>query len=58
MFPVSANGQLNLRIISAVSYNFIAYLAIGLTLAILPGYVHLTLGLNAVLAMRRHNAPG
>jgi len=50
MFPISANGQLNLRIISAVAYNFIAYLAIGLTLAILPGYVHLTLGLNTVLA--------
>ncbi len=50
MFPISADGRLNLRIISAVSFNFVAYLAIGLTLAILPGYVHLTLGLSAVLA--------
>ena len=50
MHPTRSPRQLNLRIVSALSFNFIAYLSIGLTLAILPGYVHLTLGLNTVLA--------
>ena len=42
--------SINLLIITAVSFDFAAYFAIGLSLAILPGYVHLQLGLSAVLA--------
>lgn len=42
--------SVNLRILSAISFDFVAYLAIGLLLAILPAYVHLRLGLSALLA--------
>ncbi len=41
--------SVNLLISSAVYFDFAAYFAIGLSLAILPGYVHLQLGLSAVL---------
>jgi MFS family permease len=42
--------SINLLIFSAVYFDFAAYFAIGLSLAILPGYVHLQLGLSTVLA--------
>jgi len=41
---------INLRILAAVFFDFSAYLAIGLPLAILPAYVHLQLGRSAILA--------
>jgi MFS family permease len=42
--------QITLRIIPAVAFTFIAYLCIGSTLAILPSYVHLHLGVSTILA--------
>jgi MFS family permease len=39
-----------LRIISYTSFTFIVYLSIGLPLAVLPPYVHLTMGYSAVFA--------
>ena len=41
---------INLRILPAVAFGFVAYFAIGLPLAILPAHVHLHLGLSAMLA--------
>lgn len=38
------------RILSVVFFNFIAYLAVGLPLAVIPGFVHGNLGYSAVLA--------
>lgn len=38
------------KIFSCVFFSFICYLTIGIPLAILPGYVHLQLGYDAVLA--------
>lgn len=37
-------------ILTTVSFTFATYLAIGLSLAVLPGFVHGTLGLGAMLA--------
>lgn len=37
-------------ILSTVSFTFATYLSIGLSLAVLPGFVHDTLGLGAMLA--------
>jgi len=49
--PQTASPRsVSLRIVAAVSFDFVAYLAIGLLLAILPAYVHLRLGLSALLA--------
>ncbi len=42
--------QITLRIIPAVAFTFVAYLCIGSTLAILPTYVHLHLGVSTLLA--------
>jgi MFS family permease len=39
-----------LSILSTVAFTFIAYLTIGLSLAVLPGFVHNNLGLSAMLA--------
>jgi predicted MFS family arabinose efflux permease len=39
-----------LRILTIVCFTFIAYLTIGLPLAVLPGYVHHDLGMGSVLA--------
>jgi MFS family permease len=50
MIQPTKNRSINLLIFSAVYFDFAAYFAIGLSLAILPGYVHLQLGLSAVLA--------
>ena len=38
------------KIFSSVIFSFVAYLTIGIPLAILPGYVHQQLGYDAVLA--------
>lgn len=39
-----------LQIVSIVSLTFIGYLCIGLPLAVLPGFVHQTLGQSPVVA--------
>ncbi|MBX8529636.1 MFS transporter [Pseudomonas cichorii] len=41
---------ITLQIVSIVSYTFIAFLCIGLPIAVLPGYVHDQLGFSAVVA--------
>lgn len=46
----SAPGTLNRRILSVVFFNFIAYLAVGLPIAVVPGFVHGDLGYSAVVA--------
>jgi MFS family permease len=47
--PVSQR-ELTARIVPYVFFTFACYLAIGVQLAILPSYVHLSLGYNTVLA--------
>ena len=47
--PVSSHGSAR-HIIGFTALSFVVYLAIGLPLAILPGYVHLRLGYHASLA--------
>lgn len=39
-----------LQILTIVFYTFIAFLCIGLPIAVLPGYVHDQLGFSAVIA--------
>jgi hypothetical protein len=41
---------ITLQIVSIVFYTFIAFLCIGLPIAVLPGYVHEQLGFSAVVA--------
>lgn len=41
---------ITLQIVSIVFYTFIAFLCIGLPIAVLPGYVHEQLGFSAVIA--------
>lgn len=50
--PSSAPSSLSitLQIVSIVFYTFIAFLCIGLPIAVLPGYVHEQLGFSAVVA--------
>ncbi|WP_092200779.1 MULTISPECIES: MFS transporter [unclassified Pseudomonas] len=50
--PSSAPSSLSitLQIVSIVFYTFIAFLCIGLPIAVLPGYVHEQLGSSAVVA--------
>ncbi|SFM88110.1 Predicted arabinose efflux permease, MFS family [Izhakiella capsodis] len=48
--PALSNAQLNKRIFSVVIFTFFCYLSIGLPLAVLPGYVHNTLGYNSFIA--------
>ncbi|WP_434570631.1 MFS transporter [Pseudomonas sp. Z3-6] len=50
--PSSAPHSLSitLQIVSIVFYTFIAFLCIGLPIAVLPGYVHEQLGFSAVVA--------
>jgi MFS family permease len=50
MWTLSDNSRLNLRILPAVGFTFVAYFAIGLPLAVLPSYVHLRLGASTVAA--------
>ncbi|WP_413197021.1 MFS transporter [Pararobbsia alpina] len=42
--------NVTLKVITFVCFTFIAYLTIGLPLAVLPGYVHQDLGMGSVLA--------
>ena len=41
---------ITLQIVSIVFYTFIAFLCIGLPIAVLPGYVHEQLGFSAIIA--------
>ncbi len=43
-------AALTLQIVAIVSFTFVAYLTIGIPLAILPGYVHTQLGYSPFLA--------
>ncbi|MGF6149201.1 MFS transporter [Pseudomonas fluorescens] len=47
--PVSSTA-ITLQIVSIVFYTFVAFLCIGLPIAVLPGYVHEQLGFSAVIA--------
>jgi len=42
--------EVTLRTLPAVAYTFLAYISIGAPLAVLPSYLHLGLGLSAVVA--------
>lgn len=44
------HAAVTLQIVWIVSFTFIAYLSIGLPLAVLPGYVHNQLGYGSILA--------
>lgn len=48
--PADDGLPLTLRIVQIVSFTFLAYLVIGLQLAVLPPFVHDDLGFGAVLA--------
>ena len=48
--PASSSFSITLQILSIVFYTFIAFLCIGLPIAVLPGYVHDQLGFGAVVA--------
>lgn len=49
-FVHAGEGGLTRRILPVVSFTFVAYLCIGLPLAILPTYVHRTFGASVLLA--------
>ena len=42
--------QVNLTIIGFVAFTFIAYVTIGLSLAVLPVFIHQKLGFSAIIA--------
>ncbi|MDD1147994.1 MFS transporter [Pseudomonas sp. TNT2022 ID357] len=48
--PAQSSMAITLQIVSIVFYTFIAFLCIGLPIAVLPGYVHEQLGFSAVIA--------
>jgi predicted MFS family arabinose efflux permease len=48
--PAPSSLSITLQIVSIVFYTFIAFLCIGLPIAVLPGYVHEQLGFSAVVA--------
>ena len=50
--PPSSSSSLSvtLQILSIVFYTFVAFICIGLPIAVLPGYVHDQLGFSAVIA--------
>lgn len=48
--PASNTLQITLQILSIVFYTFIAFLCIGLPIAVLPSHVHDQLGYGAVVA--------
>ena len=45
-----SNSSTTLQVVSVVLFTFIAYLTIGIPLAVLPGYVHSDLGFGSVMA--------
>ena len=47
---VESSLSVTLQILSIVFYTFIAFICIGLPIAVLPGYVHDQLGFSAVIA--------
>ena len=48
--PCESSLSVTLQILSIVGYTFIAFICIGLPIAVLPGYVHDQLGFSAVIA--------
>jgi predicted MFS family arabinose efflux permease len=46
----TSSTAITLQIVSIVFYTFIAFLCIGLPIAVMPGYVHEQLGFSAVVA--------
>jgi hypothetical protein len=48
--PPQSSLAITLQIVSIVFYTFIAFLCIGLPIAVLPGYVHEQLGFSAMQA--------
>ncbi|MGC5698711.1 MFS transporter [Pseudomonas sp. NFXW11] len=48
--PAQSSMAITLQIVSIVFYTFVAFLCIGLPIAVLPGYVHEQLGFSAVVA--------
>ncbi|WP_397448301.1 MFS transporter [Pseudomonas sp. NA-150] len=48
--PPASSLAVTLQIVSIVFYTFIAFLCIGLPIAVIPGYVHDQLGFSAVVA--------
>ncbi|WP_415764120.1 MFS transporter [Pseudomonas sp. ZB1P45] len=48
--PPQSSMAITLQIVSIVFYTFIAFLCIGLPIAVLPGYVHEQLGFSAIIA--------
>lgn len=48
--PSESSLSVTLQILSIVFYTFIAFICIGLPIAVLPGYVHDQLGFSAVIA--------
>ncbi|MFT0518512.1 MFS transporter [Pseudomonas faucium] len=48
--PAASTFSITLQLLSIVFYTFIAFLCIGLPIAVLPGYVHDQLGFGAVVA--------
>ncbi|MBD8709186.1 MFS transporter [Pseudomonas sp. CFBP 13711] len=46
----ASSMAITLQIVSIVVYTFIAFLCIGLPIAVMPGYVHNQLGFSAVIA--------
>ncbi|TFY85178.1 MFS transporter [Pseudomonas kairouanensis] len=47
---VPSTASITLQIVSIVFYTFIAFICIGLPIAVIPGYVHEQLGFSAVVA--------
>ena len=46
----ASSSAITLQIVSIVFYTFVAFLCIGLPIAVMPGYVHNQLGFSAVIA--------
>jgi len=46
----ASSSAITLQIVSVVFYTFVAFLCIGLPIAVMPGYVHNQLGFSAVIA--------
>ena len=48
--PPQSSMAITLQIVSIVFYTFIAFICIGLPIAVIPGYVHEQLGFSAIVA--------